>query len=330
VFQITKGKEKSLKELEQEFWNGIISTETYGFDIYSKLKEAKKKSKGRELQFYTLLTPEKIKEIILAKPNRLDSIKNEFSMYNDLFHDGKKKTSFGEEVLTVFNYKKFCDNDGNGFNAYAHLNKLGVTVCPYCNRQYISIVEKKGDLGKTRPELDHFHPKSKYPYLALSFYNLIPSCHVCNSSLKGTKDLNCNPYEKHFDENATFKTVPVKLKDKEDKGYYSAQSFLGVEEAFKIDLDTDDVKTKEDYETLRLDDLYNQHKDIASEIIKKAQLYGDDKKSELVKLYGETLGITEEQIDRFVLGNYTEDEDMAKRPLSKFTRDIAREFGIVK
>jgi len=46
-----------------------------------------------------------------------------------------------------------------------------------------------------RPPLDHFYPRSRYPFLGTSFYNLIPSCHQCNSSVKGAK----NP----LDENLT-------------------------------------------------------------------------------------------------------------------------------
>ena len=36
-----------------------------------------------------------------------------------------------------------------------------------------------------RPQFDHWFPKKKYPLLAISFYNLIPCCTYCNSSVKG-------------------------------------------------------------------------------------------------------------------------------------------------
>ena len=44
-----------------------------------------------------------------------------------------------------------------------------VQVCPYCD----------GDLGS--PEVDHFYPKSKHPYLSCHPLNLVPACHTCNS-----------------------------------------------------------------------------------------------------------------------------------------------------
>lgn len=39
-----------------------------------------------------------------------------------------------------------------------------------------------------RPPLDHFYPHKKYPYLSISISNLIPACHQCNSSVKGSQD----------------------------------------------------------------------------------------------------------------------------------------------
>src|SRR5699024_24936 len=52
-----------------------------------------------------------------------------------------------------------------------------------------------------RPTFDHWFPKGSYPLLSLSFYNLIPSCNMCNGSIKGTKILRLkntfHPYLKH-------------------------------------------------------------------------------------------------------------------------------------
>ena len=42
---------------------------------------------------------------------------------------------------------------------------------------------------RVKPQIDHFLPKSDYPYLALNYYNLIPSCIPCNMSpCKWTND----------------------------------------------------------------------------------------------------------------------------------------------
>ena len=46
--------------------------------------------------------------------------------------------------------------------------------CAYC------LLNEKWAAGKENFEIDHFRPQSLFPQLALSFYNLYWSCHVCN------------------------------------------------------------------------------------------------------------------------------------------------------
>ena len=62
------------------------------------------------------------------------------------------------------------------------VKKLGIRICPYCGRAYIYRVEKNGKDGvvSVKPQLDHFLPKSDYPFLGMNFYNLIPCCTQCN------------------------------------------------------------------------------------------------------------------------------------------------------
>jgi len=62
--------------------------------------------------------------------------------------------------------------DNKPYNAYELIKKLNLSVCPYCNRN--TIYNLKNNTKRTS-ELDHFYPQSKYPYFALSFYNLVPS-----------------------------------------------------------------------------------------------------------------------------------------------------------
>lgn len=60
--------------------------------------------------------------------------------------------------------------------AFARHNKLG--VCPYCD----------GTLSPKRAKVDHFYPKSEYPFLAVVPENLVPACTDCNSvQFKGAK-----------------------------------------------------------------------------------------------------------------------------------------------
>lgn len=63
--------------------------------------------------------------------------------------------------------------------AYWLQRQLNVKVCPYCNRMYTTTLYGK---KRIRPDFDHFYPQSRYPYLAVSLFNLIPSCNVCNKA----------------------------------------------------------------------------------------------------------------------------------------------------
>lgn len=90
----------------------------------------------------------------------------------------------------------------NGYEALidktTFICKTHIEVCPYCGN------DKVMESVRSKNELDHFLPKRKYPLLALCYYNLIPSCHFCNTSdhkgqlspidEAGKGLVVCNPY----------------------------------------------------------------------------------------------------------------------------------------
>lgn len=60
-----------------------------------------------------------------------------------------------------------------------------IITCPICG---ISPVKMNCD--KQRDQYDHYLPKSLYPYSAINFRNLVPTCTDCNSpQVKGDKDI---------------------------------------------------------------------------------------------------------------------------------------------
>ena len=106
----------------------------------------------------------------------------------------------------------------NGYEKLKHKAEfyaaLDVKVCPYCNRCLIEPIDDEAGKRTVVGELDHFYCKSKYPYLAVSLYNLVPSCGICNGkSRKGEKDL-CgtmfrNPYLLSDNNGMTFGFKPT-------------------------------------------------------------------------------------------------------------------------
>lgn len=159
-----------------------------------------------------LASDDNLEKIIKAKPEQFDSI---IEKVNTILHKGDlvsddHLTEFGSMLLSdVFNYSAYRKKP-HCFNRYKVLN-FNEATCPYCNEGIIKIVRnEQKERGESRLlfDIDHFYPKHLYPYLALSFYNHIPSCKTCNQTYKGTKDFtvktHIHPYQRCFDDSYTF------------------------------------------------------------------------------------------------------------------------------
>lgn len=97
----------------------------------------------------------------------------------------KKYGAVIQRLKDAFNYDSIIKD--NADRSYRLTEMKGTNVCTYCNRQYVFTVNEpcaKGLKHIVRPELDHWYCQELYPLLSLSFYNLIPSCHICNSTVK--------------------------------------------------------------------------------------------------------------------------------------------------
>ena len=79
---------------------------------------------------------------------------------------------------------------------------------------------------------------------------------------------------------------------------------------------------------LTLEDLYKHHSDYAKEILDKILAYNAAYYEPLISAF-EGMGRTPEEIDRIIWGNYIDDAHQINRPLSKLTRDILEQFGII-
>lgn len=244
-----------------------------------------------------------------------------------------------EKLQNIFDnyiYYKNRDEDNVLWGPYPLLMELGLTVCPYCNRNYIHTYFSKD--GKVRAQLDHFLPKSKYPYLSASFYNLIPSCSVCNSSLKSDEDFSfdthLNPYFKGYEEEYKFTVMPVK----DYNGDFDIKFLYGDSHKFNVDIvsKSDDVKLtdkiKNNVDAFKIKELYNFHKDYIAELIKKSHIYNPSRIEELLKIkdmHGKNLFSNKEEVINIIVSNYTNKKDLGKRTLSKLTRDIAKELKLL-
>lgn len=247
--------------------------------------------------------------------------------FKDLFDKDETPEEFGKIYATFSNSSKglsYINEDGVKikYSGIELIDRLGITVCPYCNRTYVQSIKKQNQYHKKRrtSEFDHFFPKSKYPFLAISFYNLIPSCKTCNH-IKGTNPVLFSPYDERINGQSLV----------EFKYNITGSDYLTNPKHVEIDIDW---KNQEFFESngkvLGLDDLYQNHNDVAQEIILKRHIYNDSRIDELWEQYGNIIFNSKEEIIQMITGNYINEEDLGKRPLSKLTRDIARDVGFIK
>ena len=205
-------------------------------------------------------------------------------------------------------------------------------TCFYCNKDFITNFDT--DKKVSTFQLDHFFDKGTYPYLALSFYNLIPSCSTCNSSkVKGSKntfeyDVKVGRFQNETciapnDANFDFhQKVKFKLFLADSCKNLHIKSKDEIEIALKENCSNQYDKY---IEIFKLNERYKVHKDIVFEMIHKAELYPQSRLKELQDL----TGIPFQQIKKDIFNLIDENEDLSKQPFGKLIKDISKELELL-
>lgn len=207
-----------------------------------------------------------------------------------------------------------------------YILKLGIKTCVYCNAQYAFSVPGKNKYQNY--ELDHYYPKSKYPYLCTTFINLQPCCLKCN---KIKSDRLPDPDKEEIFKLFVPKGTPdvpelFRINNASIARYLASAKSDDLEICFDY---PENQKLKNGFEKFfHITRLYNAHKDVAEELIWKQKIYNNVIR-DIYKQQFEALGFTDAQFTRFILGNYAQLEEVHKRPLSKMTQDIAKQLKII-
>lgn len=212
----------------------------------------------------------------------------------------------------------------DSWQAYQLAIDIGTNTCAYCNRTYITTMGN--DTNKfARGDFDHFLAKSIYPYFRLSFYNLIPCCVICNRNAKkaGNTSLTDNvyPYSEGFENKTIFTYLPKTYEEIIGKGKPEINFlFTGTNEQIE--------KSKENIKLFRLKDQYTIHTQELNDIINKGRVFSKSYLKELQNDYPQLI----KSYDEAYLLAFGKELDLVndeKRPLSKFTRDIVDELGLI-
>jgi hypothetical protein len=273
-----------------------------------------------------------ISNILSSKPKELYKFSLNFNN-SILKHENNKKNIINELISFLFDYENFSKKDSiytSNWGAYKLTEKLQANTCLYCNRAY-TITVIKNDNSVIRPELDHFLPKSIHPILALSFYNLIPSCHTCNSNLKGkinfSLDKYFHPYLSSFDiQKIRFKYHPI-----------DADGLIGNPDKNEIELDLSFVsknrhQIEENIKLFKLNEIYNEHKEILQSLQKlqyNSKRLEDIFSNILIDKENNPIFNSEQEIYELFIRNKYSELDFHKNIMAKFERDLAIDIGLI-
>ena len=231
----------------------------------------------------------------------------------------KEEDVFNDVLYHIFVTKGY--EDATVFSKNLHVETLNLRICPYCGRQFIYAVEENGTTVK--PQIDHFLPKRKYPFLALSFFNLIPVCNTCN--MNGCKG-NHDPL--HPDSQRPFSMIyPYEFKD-ENLDFH-------IQLTNSHYYDTDNFKVLIDYkgntelgngckDFLKLDAFYAYHNYEAANIYRQFMVL----KSKAA-VYYKAFGLPEESLSptpKLIFGHGFDEKTSREVLLYKFKKDVYEQF----
>jgi hypothetical protein len=266
-----KLKSSSLIEKCRKFIN--LNSDANYFKEIADGNKSKALRQKKLLRYFLTGRAKNLKRIITSRPSEFAAVKNEIfniidvsDVFTGTIYD-PVQTPFGKVLSEkIFNYK--------AFRASPFCKKLlqdigfGKTACPYCNFHGLDIIT----IESTSPlqdkilaylDLDHFYPKSQNPFFALSFFNLIPSCHHCNEKDKGDKPFeigtHIHPYVDSFDDYYEFKiSLKALLGDAEDLLTIECKSVS------TFDMSVNDLKLKSKY---------NHHLEAYKELVETFENY---------------------------------------------------------
>lgn len=330
--------------------------------LLGKLTERINNEEANHIKEFLIDIQSMIRNIIIGDLKELYNICEAFDEYIAIVKkrssiEYKKRKGGGKlkvftDVEKIYNHLFFIFvkeydyfSDSKGWNAYLFQKDLEIEVCPYCATQNIFLY--KNDLilkkGQTRGVLDHFFDKGTYPFLAVSLYNLVPCCKVCNSDMKGIKKFGLashySPYEIEVHNFMKFK-IELVTKREELIAFNAIQGtqtceksidyfgiFTGDNQDFNLKIDykaaPDSIrsKIKGNLEVFNLERLYNlYHKKNIQNKLKKLyvydQAYRNSLKDSFNVFWNSEIDFENDLYDSESLDN--------KKILNKLSRDILK------
>lgn len=276
--------DSSKKFLPGDFWGGEDPTfKRLILAPFEKLKKAKQ---------------------YMDDPINFQAMRKECFVHNRIGDD--VHNSLYEEFVDI--YKRVANSEKKGCSMRVRIVKnSGLTVCPYCNRDYINYRAE----NISGAQLDHFFSKSDYPFFAVCLYNLIPVCGNCNR-VKSDQDAE---FASPFDE-----TI-----DWERDITFHYESDIGSKARIVIKSEKETVQNN--IAKMRIEEAYQIHDVEVEELLEKKQIYCQTQRQEFRDVLHE-IEVSEQQIKLAVFGPKITKETMRTKPLGKMMSDLHKKLGI--
>lgn len=299
------------QQFESLYWETVNSK--INLDVQIEIIRSSKRFLPED--FFSVNKDESFKQLILSPYKKLkDAVsyveKNKFAvMEEECFNktDGKKSSFKGVYQGIYDAYGDVADAQKDKTTMRVRIvEKTGLTVCPYCNRDYINCRAKK----VSGAQLDHFFSRSDFPLFAVSLYNLIPVCGNCNR-IKNRQSLSfASPFDNgiNWNEDLTFT--------------YNLLSTNQIDIIINVKGDL-----KNNINSMRIEEAYKIHDQEVQELIDKKQMYNSTQREEFQKVL-EEIGVSEGEIKNLIFGPEITKESMKTKSLGKMIYDLHKELGI--
>lgn len=314
-----------VKATISESWNTIVGTMINGKQVTANELLDIKNALDHNLSHKV---PIKLNNVFLSNIIEICTTQNldTYAIPNSTLFPHQTKR-YVDILLKIIGYHRFNKGDflkkynkNIIWNRHTFIQKLGVTVCPYCNRQYITSFHKNNRC-LTTADIDHYYPKTQYPLLSMNFFNMVPSCTICNSKLKGKnilkqEDMTLNPF---FDDSDClyFTTNNDQLNEMYQFANSSTKIYLNVNSNKDINIQKRAQNSKK---VFYLPNIYNAHVQEIAKLKENINHFSEEYFDNVFQENYKGIFKTYEEFKKTLFDfNYLDDGDA---PLSKLKKDI--------
>lgn len=303
-------------------------------DELTKLRDGLQPIKHRIQIKYVQKIIDQYQEILKASPEEMRLLITSFQTIakSDILErplKTKDKLKFHELIVKAMKYNELRSSEFRQF-----VTSSGIKTCVYCNSQLAIVSEvffydKKEKKRKPKVlakfELDHYHSKSQYPFLCTSFFNLYPVCGNCNRA-KSKLDIK---FELYTYDSTKLDLFNFWIDDKTIIEYWIEKT----PDISKLKIHFDSIDGDYDFineynKIFGIQGIYDTQNDVAEELLHKAKVYTNAYNKSLLENF-HALFPDKNILKKLIIGNYANSSETFKRPMAKYTQDLAKQLGLI-